>query len=127
MTDDSQDELDLVAVERLLGYFDTQVLAAYRNELHKYLIKSDYFSGELEITSEYYRELERAEQRDKSVNIRFGYRTLKEGNLAIVAWLLDLFEKSKSHIDRWAAFQLKDAVWKTEYDERLSNWVRRYL
>jgi hypothetical protein len=127
MTDDRQDELNLGAVERLLGYFDTQVLAAYRNEPHKYAIKSDYFSGELEITAEYYRELEHSGRRGESVDIRFGYRTRKDGNLAIVAWLPDLFEKSKSHIDRWAAFQLKNPEWTTEYDERFTNWVRRYL
>jgi hypothetical protein len=127
MTDDRQNELDLGAVERLLGHFDPQVLAAYRNEPHKYAIKSDYFSGELEITSEYYRELENSGRRGESVDIRFGYRTRKDGNLAIVAWLSDLFEKSKSHINRWAAFQLQDPEWTTEYDERFSNWIRRYL
>jgi hypothetical protein len=54
MTNDRQNELNLGAVERLLGYFDPQVLAAYRNEPHKYALKSDYFSGELKTTSEYY-------------------------------------------------------------------------
>jgi hypothetical protein len=127
MTDDRQDELNLGAVEHLLGYFDTEVLAAYRNEPHKYAIKSDHFSGELEITAEYYRELEHSGRRGESVDIRFGYRTRKDGNLAIVAWLPDLFAKSKSHIDRWAAFQLKNPEWTTDYDERFPNWVRRYL
>jgi hypothetical protein len=127
MTDDRQNELNLGAVERLLGYFDPQVLAAYRNEPHKYALKSDYFSGELQTTSEYYSELENSGRRSESVDIRFGYRTLKDGNLAIVAWLPDLFKKSKAHINRWAAFQLTDPEWTTEYDERFTNWTNRYI
>ena len=62
------------AVEHLLGYFDPQVLAAYRNEPHKYTIKSDYFRGEIRTTGEYYLELERAGKRDESIDIRFGYQ-----------------------------------------------------
>jgi len=112
----------------LLGYFDQQVLAAYRNEPHKYSIESDYFEGSLSVTNEYYIELEAAGRTNESVSIGFGYRTLQDGNLAIVAWLPDLIEKSKSHIERWAAFRLKNPEWKkTEHDERFSNWLRRYV
>jgi len=113
---------------RLLGYFDQQVLASYRNEPHKYSIASDYFEGSLSVTNEYFMELEAAGKTNESVSIGFGYRTLRDGNLAIVAWLPDLVEKSKSHIERWAAFRLKNAEWKeTENDERFSNWLRRYV
>jgi hypothetical protein len=113
---------------KLLGYFDQQVLAAYRNEPHKYLIASDYFEGSLSVTNEYFMELEAAGRTNESVSISFGYRTLRDGSLAIVAWLPDLFEKSKSHIERWAAFRLKNPDWKkTDDDERFTNWLRRYV
>jgi hypothetical protein len=59
----------------LLGYFDQQVLAAYRNEPHKYSITSDYFEGSLSVTNEYFLELEAAGKADQSVSISFGYRT----------------------------------------------------
>src|SRR5260370_1203343 len=112
----------------LLGYFDQQVLAAYRNEPHKYLIASDYFEGSLSVTNEYFMELEAAGRTNESVSIGFGYRTLRDGNLAIVAWLPDLVEKSKSHIERWAAFRLRSPEWKEiDDDERFNNWLRRYL
>jgi hypothetical protein len=39
-------------------------------------------------------ELEAAGRTNESVSIGFGYRTLRDGNLAVVAWLPDLFEKS---------------------------------
>ncbi|MBC8274488.1 MAG: hypothetical protein H8E40_05910 [Chloroflexi bacterium] len=120
-------ESDFKSVEHLLGYFDQQVLAAYRNEPHKYEIESDYFEGELTITNEYYRELESTGKTSEVVSIRFGYRTLRDGNLAIVAWLPDLFEKSKAHVQRWSAFHLKNPEWTTDYDERFGNWVLRYL
>src|SRR6266568_7858109 len=97
-------ESDLKSLEHLLGYFDQQVLAAYRNEPHKYKVESDNFGGELSITNEYYAELEIAGKPSEYVSIRFGYRTLRGGNLAIVAWLPDLFEKSKAHVQRWSAF-----------------------
>jgi hypothetical protein len=120
-------ESDLISVEHLLGYFDQQVLAAYRNEPQKYKIESDYFEGELTVTNEYYSELESTGKTGEVVSIGFGYRTLRDGNLAIVAWLPDLFEKSKAHVQRWSAFHLKNPEWTTDYDERFGNWVLRYL
>jgi hypothetical protein len=102
------------------------VLASYRNEPHKYEIESDYFDGTLTVTNEYYSELEAKDRTSEYVNIRFGYRTLQDGNLAIVAWLPDLFEKSRAHVEKWAAFRLKNPEWARD-DERFSFWVRRYL
>jgi hypothetical protein len=127
MPTSKRQESDLKSVEHLLGYFDPQVLASYRNSPHKYEIESDYFEGTLSITSEYYSELEATGKTSEYVNIRFGYRTLRDGNLAIVAWLPDLTEKSKAHVERWAAFHLKNPDWTPEHDERFSNWVRRDL
>ncbi len=111
----------------LISFFDQQVLAAYRNEPHKYEITSDNFEGTVTVTDEYYRELEAAEKTNEYISIRFGYRTLQDGNLALVVWLPDLFERSKHHAPKWAAFHLKNAVWTTERDERFENWVRRYI
>jgi hypothetical protein len=127
MSTSKYNESDLKSVEHLLGYYNQQVLAAYRNEPHKYRIESDYFEGELAVTNEYYSELESTGKTSEVVSIRFGYRTLRDGNLAIVAWLPDLFEKSKSHVQRWSAFHLKNPEWTTDYDERFGNWVLRYL
>ncbi|MBN1853455.1 MAG: hypothetical protein JW829_12050 [Pirellulales bacterium] len=120
-------ESDLKSVEHLLGYFDLQVLASYRNEPDKYEIKSDYFEGKLTVTNEYYSTLESTGKTSELISIRFGYRTLKDGNLAIVAWLPDLHEKSKAHVQRWSAFHLNNPEWVSDYDERFGNWVLRYL
>src|SRR5688500_13568804 len=87
---DAQGFPDITSVEHLLGYFDSQVLAAYRSEPDKYVITSDFFEGSLHTTGAHYRELERAGRQRETVSIRFGYRTLRDGSLAVVAWLPDL-------------------------------------
>jgi hypothetical protein len=120
------DESNLKSVEHLLAYFDQQVLAAYRNEPHKYRIESDYFEGELRTTTEYYRELETAGKVDTAISVRFGYRSLRDGKLAIVAWVPDLYRKSEAHI-QWSGFRLSKPEWAPDYDERFDNWFRRYI
>lgn len=127
MEEQRYNEADLKSVEHLLGYFDLQVLAGYRNEPHKYAITSDFFEGEIRITNEYYEEQSNSGNTSDSISIQFGYRTQKDGNLAIVAWLPDLFNKSKTHIPKWSGFHIKDPEWTTDYDERFDKWVRRYL
>lgn len=111
----------------LIGYFDSQVLASYRNEPDKYLIETDYFHGEVKGTTQYFQELEITNQTDEFIYVLFGYRTLQDGNLAIAAFLPDLFEKSKKHVPRWSGFHLQNPQWVNGQDERFSLWARRYL
>jgi hypothetical protein len=82
MTSSESTEASYKSVEHCLRYFDPQVLAAYRNEPHKYIIESDYFRGTLQTTEAYYCELAEAGRQDESVYIRFGYRMRKDGNLS---------------------------------------------
>jgi hypothetical protein len=117
----------LKSAEGLLGYFDQGVLAPYRDEPHKYRIESDYFDGRLSTTDQYYRQLEIDGRTDEYVDIRFGYRTRMDGSLAVVAWLPDLFEKSKKHVSKWSGFHLGEPDWAAGPDERFDKWKRRYL
>ena len=106
----------LLEAENLLGYFDQQVLAAYRNESDKYLLETDSFEGVLTTRGsdgEYFR-------------IRFGYRTLLSGELAITALLSDLNDAIGQQ-QRWRGFLLTDPVWREETDNRFEMWVKRYL
>jgi hypothetical protein len=123
----TNDEINLKSLENIIGYFDQQVLAAYQNEPDKYRIESDYFEGRLRVTNEHYDRLESQGKAGETIDIRFGYRTLRNGNLAIVVWLPDLFEKSKSHIPKWSAFHLRNPEWTPDCDERFRNWVLRYI
>lgn len=126
MTNKKYDQSNFEKIKHLLGYFDVQVLASYRNEPQKYVIETKDFNGQLTNTEEYFYQLMETERSDQTVHIRFGYRILEDNNVAIVAWMPDLV-KSSSHIEKWNAFRLRNPKWTQEYDERFNNWVRRYL
>ena len=109
-----------------LGYFDQQVLAAYRNESDKWLVETDFFEGRVSVRSDYYEGLDEVAREGCYINVLFGFRTLVGGDLAVVAWLPDLVDKSKGHLDRWRGFVLADPQWAPE-DDRFELWTRRYL
>jgi hypothetical protein len=60
--------------------------------------------------------------------VHFGYRTLKNGDLTIAAYLPDLLDHSSNHVDRWRPFLVQKGDW-LDYadDERFALWCRRYL
>jgi hypothetical protein len=62
-----------------------------------------------------------------SLDIRFGYRTCANGDLALAVFLPDLFEKSSAHVPRWSAYHLGNQAWTTEPDKRFEMWKARYL
>ena len=62
----------------LLGFFDQQALASYRNEADKYTLKTDHFEGRLELAD--------TNQSSDRLNIRFGYRTRTNGDLALAVF-----------------------------------------
>lgn len=126
MKNNKYNEEHLEKIEHLLGYFDAQALASYRNEPQKYVIETSDFNGHLSNTEEYIYQLMDTDRLNQVVNIRFGYRTLEDNNIAIVVWLPDLV-KSSSHIEKWNAFRLTAPIWTHEYDERFNNWVRRFI
>jgi hypothetical protein len=123
-TQDDIEKLDQAA-SGFLGYFDQQVLASYRNEPHKFDLEADSFEGTLTLTQTYYRELEEAGNTDEWLNLKFGYRTLADGNLAIALWLPDLM-KAKAHQAKWRGFRLENPYW-TDPDERFQQWITRYI
>ena len=112
-------------ISGLVGYFDQQVLASYRNDPHKFSVETDSFEGTLTLAPSYHRQLEQSGNTDEWLNLQFGYRALDDGNLAVVLWLPDLM-KAKTHQARWMGFHLPDPTWATP-DERFEKWVRRYI
>jgi hypothetical protein len=116
----------IAPAQRLLGYFDQQALAAYRNEPEKYTIETDSFEGSLTVTNAYYEELERTGRTDEYLDFKFGYRALASGELAVVLWLPD-FAKAEAHQARWGGFLLLNPTWTDQSDERFGMWVSRYL
>lgn len=100
----------IAPAKHLLGYFDQQALASYRNEPEKFVIETDSFEGRLTVTNSYYEELEEAGRTDEYLDFKFGYRALADGELAVVLWLPDL-KKATKHQSKWIGFILNDPVW----------------
>ena len=69
----------------VLGFFDTAVLAAYREQPDRYAIATDHFEGSVRITTEYFAQLDDNAQDAEYIDVQFGYRALKNGELKIAA------------------------------------------
>jgi hypothetical protein len=109
------DEVRLKQIEHCLGYFDPQVLAAYKNEPDKYQITENDSEGELRnITGE-------------PIHIRFGFRILENGICALVIWKPDLYQKSTFHVQQWKGFKLENPIWTTSHDKNFDIWVQQNL
>lgn len=111
----------------LLGYFGAGVVAAYQNERDKYRIDGDSFHGRLTLTNDYYERLTPEDRVQEFINVEFGYRTLKNGDTAIVIVLPDLTKKSKGHVRRWSGFRLSNPEWSEKPDQRFQQWARPNL
>jgi len=110
---------DLADYDRFIEFFDQAVMAAYLQQSDRFVVKTDHFEGHLSSRDD-------GSERDDWIDIRFGYRTLSNGDLAIAIFRPDLYKKSSAHVSRWAGFRLGDPQWATP-DERYSLWLRRYF
>lgn len=103
----------------IVGFFDQQALASYRNESDKYTLKTDHFEGRLEKSD--------TNQSSDRLDIRFGYRTRINGDPALAVFLPDLDEVSANHQARWLGFLLQDSDLADKPDPRFEMWKDRYL
>jgi hypothetical protein len=115
-------------LDRILAFFGPQVLAPYREQPDKYEVTTDYFEGKVTLTAAYYEQLDHAAREREWIDVRFGYRTQKNGELAIAAFGPDLVDKSPDHVARWRPFLIERGDW-VDYDEdtRFRMWVRRNI
>lgn len=113
-------------LDRIIGYFDPTVLAAYRAEPDKYEVNTDFFEGEVRTTDSHYASLDEAARSAAYIGVRFGFRTLYDGSLALAAYLPDLIDRSDEHLPRWQGFLIREPHW-SDYggDERFKRWVQR--
>jgi len=115
-------------LDRILVYFGPQVLAPYREQPDKYRVVTDQFEGRVALTDTYYMQLDEVARKKEAIDVRFGYRTLKNGELRIAAFGPDLLTKSQGHVSQWMPLRVQADDW-LDYndDERFSSWVRRYI
>lgn len=116
--------------DHLLAYFRSDVLAAYHAQPDKFSVSTDHFEGRVETTGAYFEVLDAAGRTDESIGVLFGYRTLASGELAVVVWGPDLFDKSAWHVQQWSAFRIDGRAvdWMPVADDtRFTLWTRRHL
>ena len=107
---------DIDSYDQFVEFFDQAVMAAYAEQSDRFTIETDYFDGRLSSR-------DRASAADP-IDIRFGYRTLENGDLAIAVFRPDLYRKSPAHVQRWSGFRLRAPKWAIP-DERYTLWLRR--
>ena len=112
---------------KVVGFFKQSVLGLYKSEPDKFIIETDNFEGHIKMIDDYYYECDAAGLTDEIIDVQFGYRTLSNGELAIAAYLPDLFKKSKGHVKRWQGLFIENPDWAPAPDERFNMWVERYL
>ncbi|WP_169981123.1 hypothetical protein [Tautonia rosea] len=116
------------SIDHILGYFSQDVLAVYRNNPDKYEVETDNFEGSIRLCDHFAESIDDdSAQREEWIDVRFGFRTLSDGNLALMVYLPDLLEKSQGHARRWAGFHLDNPTWTTDEDRRFDLWIRRYI
>ncbi len=120
MTEQHDEEDDIY--QQIIGYFDHQVLASYRSEPDRYVLETDHFEGQLRVVGD-----GGVTEIAEHIDIRFGYRTRASGDLALVVYLPDLYQRSPAYVQRWITYQLANPEWITEPDNRFEMWKARYL
>ena len=113
--------------EQFLGYFEPGLLAYYREQSDKYVVRVDDYDGHVLLTDDYAMQLWEADRTEGRVDVRFTFRRQCNGEDALAAFLPDLLDKSASHVERWRGFLLSHPDWPETEDQRFTAWTRRYL
>lgn len=111
---------------RLIGYFEADVLSLYSSNPHKYIIDTDYFEGDLKTSSGYFEELTASGKHDEYIRIRFGYHAKADGSLCLAVFIPDLAKAVSSEQNKWSPFIVEDDAL-AESDERFSMWFDRNI
>ena len=107
--------------DKLIGFFETDVLASYENNPHKYELNKGSFEGELETRWTY---LESSGRQDEDIRVRFGYHSKQDGELCLAVFLPDLAKASKIEQRKWHPFMIDRSLLSPE-DERFERWYDR--
>ena len=113
-------------LDRIVSFFEADVLNLYTSHPDKYELDTDLFEGVLETISTYFNKLESSERLDEYVRIRFGYHRKTDGTLCIVVVLSDLKEAPKTEQRKWVPF-IVDKSSLSKEDKRFKMWYDRYI
>ena len=109
--------------DKLIDFFETDVLASYEDNPHKYELNKGSFGGELKTR---WTHLESSGRQDEYIRVRFGYHSKQEGELCLAVFLPDLAKASKIEQRKWHPFMIDRSLLSPK-DERFETWYDRYI
>ncbi|MDE0634924.1 MAG: hypothetical protein OXI43_03605 [Candidatus Poribacteria bacterium] len=113
-------------IDRLVRFFEAEVLNLYTSKPDKYELDMDSFAGVIKTTDSYFYKLDSSDKQDENIQIRFGYHCKKDGTPCIAVVLSDFNEFSEKEKEKWAPF-LVDKSSLSQEDNRFKMWYDRYI
>ena len=105
----------------VVSFFNGEILALYASQPDKYTVETDYFSGEINTTALHCKAV--AEGTGKNdIGVKFGFRTKKDGDLALAVWMPDLKRCSADELMKWTGFSLENGAFVVDPDARFEMW-----
>jgi hypothetical protein len=111
--------------ENFVLFFSAELLALYANQPDRYSVQTDYFSGEIETSAGHFDEARAAGQH--LIRVRFGFRTMRSGDLALAVLAPDLKDASPDEKAKWLGFGIDKDALSLDADLRFEMWVDRYI
>lgn len=112
--------------QRMIGYFEADVLSLYSSNPHKYEIDTDYFEGEIKTSIDYFEELDAIKKCDEYIRIRFGYHAKTDGSLCLAVFLPDLAKAASLEQKKWSPFIVEDSDL-AKSDARFNMWLDKNI
>ena len=111
-------------LDKIIGFFEADVLNLYESHPDKYELDTDFFEGVLETTETY--QPESSGRLDEYIRIRFGYHSKRDGTLCIAVFLPDFTKAPKIEQRKWSPFIVEKSLLSQE-DKRFEMWYDRYI
>ncbi|MCK4312450.1 MAG: hypothetical protein KAW88_06925 [Candidatus Cloacimonetes bacterium] len=109
----------------LFEFYNIDILSVYQNRPDKYEVYTDNFEGRISIRDDYYETLSQEER--FNINVQFGYRTKKDGELVLAVYLPDLRKASSVEKEKWIGHKFDDFRLFEDNDERFNLFIRRNI
>lgn len=110
----------------LVGFFSAEILALYASQPDKYTVETDYFSGKINTADPHFEAAAEGIGRN-IIRVRFGFRTRKDGDLALAVWMPDLKNCSSDERVKWTGFSPEKDSFVVGDDARFEMWFQRYM
>jgi len=111
--------------KELFNFYNIDILSVYQNNPDKFEVYTDNFEGRISIRDDYFATL--LPENRIYLNIQFGFRTKKDGELALAVYLPDLKKSTSDEQTKWHGFLIKDYSIFEQDDERFHLFFNRYI